>query len=124
MTAVEEQCQRELEEQRAALATFLQRQTANAPANGFSAPDEQALVRWMSNRLESIDYALERLTNNEFGICQQCNQQISPDRLNALPDAKLCIKCQQQTPLRVCRRAPYTMPGKAYQRGATCMMPS
>lgn len=124
MKTPEEQYQKNLEEQRAALATFLQRQNPNSLEGQFNAPDEHRLVQWMHNRLESTECALERLANGEFGVCQQCQRQIDPERLKALPDATLCIECQLEAVPLVRRRSWHRLPKKAYQGGATCMMPS
>ncbi|MFH1777418.1 MAG: TraR/DksA C4-type zinc finger protein [Candidatus Omnitrophota bacterium] len=46
--------------------------------------------------LYDIDAAIEKINNNTYGKCEVCNVDISKQRLNALPYAKLCKKCQQQ----------------------------
>ncbi len=46
--------------------------------------------------LYHIDEALRRLYRNEYGVCQNCGEQISPDRLEAVPHARLCIKCKEE----------------------------
>lgn len=30
-------------------------------------------------------------------LCQQCRKPIDPERLDALPDAKFCLNCQQKS---------------------------
>ncbi|NIV31407.1 MAG: TraR/DksA family transcriptional regulator, partial [Anaerolineae bacterium] len=31
-----------------------------------------------------------------YGICEQCDAEIDPARLKALPYATLCLRCQQR----------------------------
>jgi RNA polymerase-binding protein DksA len=47
--------------------------------------------------LYHIDQALRRLykTPEEFGICEQCGEDIGYERLDALPHARLCIRCKE-----------------------------
>ncbi|MDX1392900.1 MAG: TraR/DksA C4-type zinc finger protein [Gemmatimonadota bacterium] len=48
--------------------------------------------------LYHIDEALRRLyrTPDKFGTCEECGDDISFERLDALPHARLCIKCKQR----------------------------
>lgn len=47
-------------------------------------------------RLESIDGALNRLNTGHFGLCVECGKEISAERLEARPDAPLCMPCCQR----------------------------
>ncbi len=49
-----------------------------------------------SRELTRIEYALERMRNGQFGICEGCGTNIPMARLNALPYATCCIKCQRE----------------------------
>jgi len=49
-----------------------------------------------SRELARIEYALERMREGEFGVCEGCGTNIPMARLNALPYATLCIKCQRE----------------------------
>lgn len=40
-----------------------------------------------------IDAALQRIAEGTYGICAECEEKISPARLEAQPDAVLCIDC-------------------------------
>lgn len=40
-----------------------------------------------------IDAALARLEAGEYGVCTDCEQEIDPRRLKALPYALLCTEC-------------------------------
>lgn len=48
----------------------------------------------LEKKLQEVIDALERVEKGTFGICENCNQEISLDRLRANPSAKTCIKCQ------------------------------
>jgi DnaK suppressor protein len=50
-----------------------------------------------SRELNRIEYALERMREGHFGVCEGCGAQIPMARLNALPYATLCIKCQRES---------------------------
>lgn len=46
--------------------------------------------------LRRIDHALERIKSDEYGLCQDCGEEISPKRLKAVPWAEYCIYCQEK----------------------------
>jgi DnaK suppressor protein len=48
-----------------------------------------------SRQLFLINEALERIADNEYGICQNCEQATNPKRLNAVPWARYCLNCQE-----------------------------
>ena len=48
-----------------------------------------------SNRLHEVQAALGRLDAGRFGICADCEENITPKRLAALPWASFCIVCQE-----------------------------
>jgi RNA polymerase-binding transcription factor len=45
--------------------------------------------------LRQINEALERLEQNCYGICVNCDEEISLPRLQALPYVNTCIDCAQ-----------------------------
>ena len=45
--------------------------------------------------LVEINYALVKLQEGKFGLCELCKKPISQVRLKAVPYATLCLKCQQ-----------------------------
>lgn len=47
-----------------------------------------------SLRLNEIDEALARIKNGTYGICEDCEGKIAVARLEALPHATRCLKCQ------------------------------
>jgi DnaK suppressor protein len=46
-------------------------------------------------QLRQIQEALDSLQLGEYGICLSCAEAIPPKRLQALPWAKYCVKCQE-----------------------------
>lgn len=46
--------------------------------------------------LFEIDDALRRISDDHFGICQNCNQPIAEGRLEAIPYVLYCLKCQSE----------------------------
>lgn len=43
--------------------------------------------------LYEVNEALQRLGEEKFGLCEQCQKPIGWKRLQAVPYAKLCIRC-------------------------------
>lgn len=48
-----------------------------------------------SKQLALIDEALLRIEDDEYGVCQNCEKEINPKRLAALPWARYCLDCQE-----------------------------
>ena len=48
-----------------------------------------------SKQLRDVRTALRRIRDGTFGICEQCDEDIAPKRLAAIPWASLCIVCQE-----------------------------
>jgi DnaK suppressor protein len=52
----------------------------------------------MENRLRqdlaSVDHALEKIQKGTYGNCDNCGKPIAPERLEALPQASLCMDCK------------------------------
>ena len=43
-----------------------------------------------------IREALERIENGEFGVCENCEEEIGEARLRARPVTTLCIECKTE----------------------------
>ena len=43
-----------------------------------------------------IKEALERIENGTYGICEECEEEISEGRLEARPVTTLCIECKKR----------------------------
>ncbi len=48
-----------------------------------------------SRQLVLINEALERIADDEYGDCQNCEKSINPKRLAAVPWARYCLNCQE-----------------------------
>ena len=48
-----------------------------------------------SSLLRKVRAALGRIADGSFGTCLHCVEEISPKRLNAVPWAPFCIRCQE-----------------------------
>jgi len=53
-----------------------------------------------SRELASIEKALERIREGQFGMCEGCEKHIPLPRLQALPYATYCIECQREAERR------------------------
>ena len=50
--------------------------------------------------LYKIDEALQRIQENAFGNCCECDKPIPSARLKAIPYAQTCLKCQEKIETR------------------------
>jgi len=48
-----------------------------------------------NNKLEQIEEALKRIDDEEYGYCQECEEEISKKRLLLIPFTRMCVSCQQ-----------------------------
>ncbi len=46
------------------------------------------------NKIKLIDKALTKIEQGKYGICVKCGKKISPQRLEAIPYALMCIDCK------------------------------
>jgi DnaK suppressor protein len=46
--------------------------------------------------LQKIESALKRVEDGTFGVCERCEEDISPKRLDARPVTTLCIRCKEE----------------------------
>ncbi len=47
-------------------------------------------------KLNEIEEALQRIENKTYGICEECGDKISSERLKYLPYARYCVDCQDK----------------------------
>jgi DnaK suppressor protein len=50
--------------------------------------------------LREIADALHRIDADTYGICPECEEAISPKRLDAVPWARYCVTCQEDVAAR------------------------
>ena len=48
-----------------------------------------------SRQLVLINEALERIEDEEYGLCLNCENKVNAKRLNAIPWARYCLDCQE-----------------------------
>ncbi|VAX23540.1 hypothetical protein MNBD_NITROSPINAE01-1902 [hydrothermal vent metagenome] len=48
------------------------------------------------DELRHIEEALERMGSGEYGICAECDEDISKKRLEILPYSIYCVACQEE----------------------------
>jgi DnaK suppressor protein len=51
-----------------------------------------ALVGSLRDCLSDVEHALSKFDAGTFGLCETCGTPISPDRLEAKPEARYCIE--------------------------------
>lgn len=47
-------------------------------------------------KVQAIQEALDRITEGTYGICESCESEIAPGRLEALPFTRMCVNCQAE----------------------------
>lgn len=55
--------------------------------------ENEALVNKLVKGLQEVEHALEKLGTDRFGLCENCGRPIAAARLEARPEARLCIDC-------------------------------
>lgn len=55
-----------------------------------------ALLSMDRKALAQVEDALQRLDEGTYGKCEGCGEAIPPERLEILPYATLCVKCQSE----------------------------
>ena len=48
-----------------------------------------------SSLMRNVQAALKRIAAGDYGTCAHCDEEINPKRLNAVPWAAFCIRCQE-----------------------------
>lgn len=54
-----------------------------------------SLIEKHINEIRDIDAALLRMRTGRYGICVECGETVSPERLQAFPSASRCRPCQE-----------------------------
>ena len=55
-----------------------------------------ALENRIGDQLAEVEHALQKFEKGTYGVCELCGKPIDPARLEALPQAKLCMNCKAQ----------------------------
>lgn len=79
-----------------AVATFEATPPADSDDRATDLESHDALEGIENSRIQEINQigeALKRIAEGTYGICAQCDVDIDPKRLKALPNATRCISC-------------------------------
>jgi len=60
----------------------------------FELEKRLALEKRLKEQLVDIRHALDKFDKETYGLCDNCGQSIDPARLEALPQASLCLSCK------------------------------
>jgi RNA polymerase-binding protein DksA len=77
------------------------RNRADPADRGADRAMEMLLLREQAKELaeiDEVDAALRRLRAGRYGICAACGGRIAFRRLLALPEARRCIRCENESP--------------------------
>ncbi len=53
-----------------------------------------ALEKGVRDKLAEVEHALGKMDDGTYGKCDMCGKGIEPARLEALPQANLCLTCK------------------------------
>ena len=57
-----------------------------------------ALVARTRQDVADTAYALQRMADGTYGVCEKCRHDIPVGRLRAVPHARYCVPCQRSQP--------------------------
>jgi len=60
-----------------------------------------ALSRHQARQIDEVKAALERIEKGRYGYCDFCGTAIEFERLDALPEARLCLECEEDKKVEV-----------------------
>ncbi len=76
----------------------LPHETLASPSDNASQRTLNALVHeaaaHTARQLDIVRHALAKFGAHSYGLCEHCGEAIGYSRLNARPEARLCINCQ------------------------------
>lgn len=52
------------------------------------------LEKRLRDQLADVEHALGKFEDGTYGLCDDCGKPIAPERLEALPQASLCLDCK------------------------------
>lgn len=53
-----------------------------------------AMEKQVRDNLTAVEHALEKFDDGTYGLCDSCGKPIGEGRLEALPQASLCVECK------------------------------
>ncbi|UCC95626.1 MAG: TraR/DksA C4-type zinc finger protein [Candidatus Omnitrophota bacterium] len=70
---------------------------ADVASDNYDREFNLGLVSGERETLLEIEEALKRVEEKSYGVCRMCEKSIAKTRLKAIPYAKYCKKCQEET---------------------------
>lgn len=67
---------------------------ADIAAQASEREKDQVLSLSVQHMLNQIEFAIERLDDGSYGICEMCSVEIPEERLERLPWVSTCVDCQ------------------------------
>lgn len=58
------------------------------------------ILELQKTEIDDIDYALTKIKNKTYGICEMCDDEIDIERLKIKPHARYCIDCREHVEKR------------------------
>ncbi len=114
MTAKFAKCRARLENEQKRLNAEMEQSKTNVPTpeerregSPFGKREEEAtetlelekrlaLENRIRKELVGIEHALRKVESGTYGLCDICGMTIDPARMEALPQASLCLSCKEQ----------------------------
>ena len=56
----------------------------------------EAQINQLKKRSKNIDSALQKISKGRYGYCDKCSQAIPTARLQLVPEAQYCVKCESK----------------------------
>jgi DnaK suppressor protein len=108
MTAIDELREQLLKQRRVLLRQVAQVEgdlrwlDTDVPAELEEESQEENIARVLTRldergnaEIQAIDHALARISNGEYGRCEECDERIPLARLRVLPTATMCVTCAE-----------------------------
>lgn len=87
---------RESEEASLGELSHLDQHQADVGTETFNRERDLSILEEVEAELADIEYAMKRLDERSYGVCEACGRPISDERLDALPATRFCLDDQAQ----------------------------
>jgi len=67
---------------------------ADAGTEVFEQARDVALLRQVRRSYENVEKALKKFEDGTYGLCESCGASVDMARLEAVPEARYCVRCQ------------------------------
>ena len=55
-----------------------------------------AMEKSTRDQMTAVEHALEKFEQGTYGLCDKCGKPIALERLDALPQASMCLECKSK----------------------------